>query len=66
MEHTGSYLFSADETADVGIDHHTPVTPEYEQRGIEFTGKIEKGGIEMVVIELELVLKEVCNHIYTT
>jgi len=40
-------VFSADETADVGVDHHTPVTPEYAQHGNEFTGKIEKVTIEL-------------------
>ena len=40
-------MISADETADVGVDHHTPVTPEYAQHGNEFTGKIEKITIEL-------------------
>ena len=40
-------LISADETADVGADHHTPVTPEYAQHGNDFTGKIEKVTIDL-------------------
>jgi arylsulfatase A-like enzyme len=40
-------IFSADETADVGVDHHTPVSEEYAQRGNEFTGKIEKVTIDL-------------------
>jgi len=42
IEKTVPSLFSADETADVGVDHHTPVSPDYGQRGNEFTGTIEK------------------------
>jgi len=41
-------LISADETADVGVDYDTPVTPDYAQHGNEFTGKIES-----VIIELK-------------
>ena len=44
---TVGYLFSADETADVGIDYHTPVSPEYPQHGNEFTGKIHKVTVEL-------------------
>ena len=40
-------VFSADETADVGVDYHTPVSPEYPQHGNEFNGKIEKITIEL-------------------
>jgi arylsulfatase len=44
---TVPFIFSADETADVGSDHHTPVTEEYAQRGNEFTGKIDKVTIDL-------------------
>jgi arylsulfatase A-like enzyme len=44
---TVGFIFSADETADVGSDHHTPVTEEYPQHGNEFTGKIEKVTIDL-------------------
>jgi hypothetical protein len=44
---TVGFVFSADETADVGSDHHTPVTEEYAQRGNEFTGKIDKVTIDL-------------------
>ena len=44
---TVGFIFSADETADVGSDHHTPVTEEYPQRGNEFTGKIETVTIDL-------------------
>jgi len=30
-----------------GVDHHTPVTPDYQQRGNEFNGKIGKVKIEL-------------------
>jgi len=42
------FIFSADETADVGSDHHTPVSDEYPQHGNEFTGKIDK-----VIVDLK-------------
>ena len=44
---TVGLVFSADETADVGVDYHTPVSPEYPQHGNEFTGKINKVTIEL-------------------
>jgi hypothetical protein len=40
-------LFSGDETVDVGVDHHTPVTPDYQQRGNEFNGNIVKVKIDL-------------------
>jgi len=40
-------VFSADETADVGVDEATPVTDDYKERDNEFTGKIEKVTIEL-------------------
>ena len=47
IENTIPALISADETADVGVDHHTPVTPDYAQHGNEFTGEIEKITVEL-------------------
>jgi hypothetical protein len=44
---TVPFIFSADETADVGVDHHTPVSDQYPQRGNEFTGKIAKVTIDL-------------------
>ena len=41
-------IFSADETADVGVDEATPVTEDYKQFDNAFTGKIDN-----VVIELK-------------
>lgn len=35
-------IFSADETANVGIDRETPVSPEYTEETSKFTGKIDK------------------------
>ena len=40
-------MFSADETADVGMDGATPVTEEYTEGDNEFNGKIEKVTIEV-------------------
>jgi len=47
IEKTNPFLFSADETADVGVDDATPVTEEYQQRHNEFNGKIEKVTVEV-------------------
>ena len=47
IENTVGLVFSADETADVGVDHHTPVTNAYGQRGNEFTGEIDKVTVEV-------------------
>ena len=44
---TTPFLFSADETADVGMDKATPVTEAYAQGDNEFTGKIEKVTVEL-------------------
>ncbi len=40
-------IFAVKPIAAVGVDHHTPVTPEYEQRGNEFNGKIYKVRVEL-------------------
>jgi hypothetical protein len=47
IEKTVPFIFSADETTDVGVDHHTPVSNQYAQRGNEFTGKIDKVTIDL-------------------
>ena len=47
IEKTTPFFFSADETADVGVDEATPVTEDYEERDNEFTGKIEKVTVEV-------------------
>jgi hypothetical protein len=47
IEKTVPFMFSADETADVGMDNATPVTKEYKARDNGFTGKIEKVTIEL-------------------
>ena len=44
---TTPFLFSADETADVGMDEATPVTPDYEERDNTFNGTIESVTIEV-------------------
>ena len=40
-------MFSADETADVGIDEATPVTEAYKAWDNAFTGKILKVAVEV-------------------
>jgi arylsulfatase len=40
-------VFSADETADVGVDEATPVTEDYQEGDNAFTGKIKKVVVEI-------------------
>ncbi len=47
IDNTVGLVFSADETADVGVDYHTPVSPEYPQHGNEFNGTIRKVTIDL-------------------
>ncbi len=44
---TTPFLFSADKTADVGMDEATPVTEDYAEGDNEFTGEIEKVTVEL-------------------
>ena len=44
---TTPFLFSADETADVGMDGATPVTEDYAEGDNAFTGKIEKVTVDL-------------------
>ena len=47
IERTQPMIFSADETAGVGVDDATPVTADYPERNNAFTGKILKVHIEV-------------------
>ncbi|SKB13996.1 AtsD protein [Planktothrix sp. PCC 11201] len=40
VEQTQAFIFSADETTDVGYESGTPVTPDYNLKSSRFTGKI--------------------------
>jgi arylsulfatase A-like enzyme len=44
---TVPFLFSADETVDVGTDNATPVTKDYKEGDNEFTGKISKVTVDL-------------------
>ena len=44
---TVPFMFSADETVDVGTDNATPVSPDYKEGDNEFTGKIGKLTVEL-------------------
>jgi hypothetical protein len=44
---TVPFIFSADETADVGMDEATPVTEDYAEGDNDFTGKIEKVTVDL-------------------
>ena len=44
---TNAFIFSADETADVGVDEATPVTEDYKERDNKFTGKVRKVTIDL-------------------
>lgn len=47
IEHTQAAIFSADETAGVGLDDATPVTTDYKERDNSFTGKILKVTVDV-------------------
>ena len=42
LDATEFSIFSADETASVGVDFETPVSEDYNRESSEFTGKIDK------------------------
>jgi arylsulfatase len=46
LEHTQAMIFSADETADVGVDEATPVTEDYTGNS-RFSGKIVKVTVDV-------------------
>jgi len=47
IERTQGMIFSADETAAVGVDDATPVTTDYKERDNAFTGKILKVTVDV-------------------
>lgn len=47
IDKTVPFSYSADETADVGVDEATPVTEEYKERDNRFTGRIAKVTVEV-------------------
>ena len=47
IERTQMAIFSADETAGVGVDDATPVTNDYKERDNAFTGKILKVALDV-------------------
>jgi arylsulfatase len=47
IKNTNAFIFSADETADVGVDDATPVTEDYKEGDNRFTGKIAKVTIHL-------------------
>ena len=47
VEHTQAMIFSADETAGVGVDDATPVSTDYKQYDNAFTGKILKVTVDV-------------------
>jgi arylsulfatase len=47
VEHTQPIVFSADETAGVGVDDATPVSNDYKERDNAFTGRILKVVIDV-------------------
>jgi arylsulfatase len=47
IERTQPMIFSADETAGVGVDDATPVTADYPERDNAFTGEILKVVVEV-------------------
>ncbi len=53
-----AYIFSADETAGVGVDDATPVTTDYKERDNAFTGKILKVVVDVKPIGAALKQQE--------
>jgi hypothetical protein len=51
IDRTQPMIFSADETADVGMDDATPVTEDYKSYENAFTGKILKITVEVKEIK---------------
>jgi len=47
IERTQAMMFSADETAGVGVDDATPVTTDYKERDNAFTGKVVKVTVDV-------------------
>jgi arylsulfatase len=47
IERTQAFFFSADETANVGVDDATPVTTNYKEHDNAFAGKIVKVTIDV-------------------
>jgi arylsulfatase A-like enzyme len=47
IERTQAMIFSADETANVGVDDATPVTADYPERDNAFTGEIYKVTVDV-------------------
>ncbi|MCP4308485.1 MAG: arylsulfatase, partial [bacterium] len=47
IENTTPFVFSADETADVGVDEATPVTEDYAEGDNAFSGSIKTVSIEL-------------------
>ncbi|MBI3462722.1 MAG: arylsulfatase, partial [Planctomycetes bacterium] len=47
IERTQPNIFSADETADVGVDEATPVTEDYKEGDNRFIGTIQKVTVEL-------------------
>jgi len=47
VEKTEFAIFSADETAGVGVDAETPVSEDYDRASSKFTGKIDKVTISL-------------------
>jgi len=50
IKRTQAMIFSADETAGVGVDDATPVTSDYQERDNAFTGKIHKVTVDVMPI----------------
>jgi arylsulfatase len=58
IERTQGMMFSADETAGVGMDDATPVTSDYKERDNSFTGKISKLVIDVKPIGIAVKAQE--------
>jgi hypothetical protein len=46
---TAAMIFSADDGCDVGVDTGSPVSPDHESRGNEFSGQVK--GVQLAIAE---------------
>jgi arylsulfatase len=58
IERTQGMMFSADETAGVGLDDATPVTTDYKEHDNAFTGKILNVAIDVKPIGVAMKAQE--------
>ena len=64
IDHTNAFIFSGDETADVGVDEATPVTEDYKESDNKFTGKIRKVTVEVGPVKVAAANQEELRRLH--